>query len=134
MRRAVNPDAPFHSTIAAVQLLHFIEKRVPTGGCEKEEQPMSMSRKWSQNPMAWAAAMALILPFAVGAVHAAEPAKPAAPSDAPVPPPTIDSDGDGKADAWDRDGNGKADAWDTNGDGKPDQFDDDGDGKPDVGR
>lgn len=69
---------------------------------------MSMSRKWSQNPMAWAAAMALILPFAVGAVHAAEPAKQTAPSDAPVPPPTIDSDGDGKADAWDRDGNGKA--------------------------
>jgi hypothetical protein len=48
-----------------------------------------------------------------------------------VPPPTIDSNEDGKADAWDRDGNGTPDAWDVNGDGKPDKFDDDGDGKPD---
>jgi hypothetical protein len=48
-----------------------------------------------------------------------------------VPPPTIDSNEDGKADAWDRDGNSKPDAWDVNGDGKPDVFDDDGDGKPD---
>lgn len=48
-----------------------------------------------------------------------------------TPPPTIDTDGDGKADAWDRDGNGIADAWDTDGDGKPDLFDDNGDGKPD---
>jgi hypothetical protein len=48
-----------------------------------------------------------------------------------VPPPTIDSNEDGKPDAWDRDGNGKPDAWDTNGDGKPDVMDDNGDGKPD---
>ncbi len=48
-----------------------------------------------------------------------------------VPPPTIDSNEDGKADAWDRDANGTPDAWDVNGDGKPDKFDDDGDGKPD---
>ncbi len=46
-------------------------------------------------------------------------------------PPTIDTNGDGKADAWDRDKNGKADAWDVNNDGKPDLFDDDGDGRPD---
>jgi hypothetical protein len=48
-----------------------------------------------------------------------------------VPPPTIDSNEDGKADAWDRDGNGTPDAWDVTGDGKPDKFDDDGDGEPD---
>lgn len=48
-----------------------------------------------------------------------------------VPPPTIDSNEDGKPDAWDRDGNGTPDAWDVNGDGKPDKLDDDGDGKPD---
>ena len=73
---------------------------------------MSITRKWSQSPVAWAAALALILPFAFGTVHAAEPAKPAKPAasaEAPVPPPTLDSDGDGKMDAWDRDGNGKAD-------------------------
>jgi len=49
-----------------------------------------------------------------------------------LPAPTIDTNGDGKADAWDRNGDGKADAWDRNGDGKPDAHDDDGDGKPDV--
>jgi hypothetical protein len=52
-------------------------------------------------------------------------------TEAAVPPPTIDSNEDGKADAWDRDANGTPDAWDVNGDGKPDKFDDDGDGKPD---
>lgn len=56
---------------------------------------------------------------------------PAPRPDGTVPPPTIDTNGDGKPDAWDRDGNGAPDAWDTNGDGKPDKFDDDGDGKPD---
>lgn len=89
---------------------------------------MSITRKWTQSPVAWAAALALILPFAFGTVHAAEPAKPAKPSigvETPVPPPTIDSNGDG---------NSKADAWDTNGDAKPDLFDNDGDGKPDAGR
>lgn len=96
---------------------------------------MSIPRKWSQSPVAWMAALALILPFAFGAVHAAEPAKPVKPEmEKPIPPPTIDSNGDGKADAWDRDANGKADAWDSNGDGKPDQFDNDGDGKPDTSR
>lgn len=45
--------------------------------------------------------------------------------------PTIDSNGDGKPDAWDRDGDGKADAWDLDGDGKPDAVDEDRDGKPD---
>jgi hypothetical protein len=48
-----------------------------------------------------------------------------------VPPPTIDSNADGRPDAWDRDANGVPDAWDTDGDGKPDAKDDDGDGKPD---
>lgn len=84
-------------------------------------------------------AAALILPFAAGMVHAADTAKKPSEDDkeqvtAPekaVPPPTIDSNSDGKADAWDRDGNGKADAWDVNDDGKPDLFDDNGDGRPD---
>lgn len=92
---------------------------------------MSITRKWSQSPVVWAAALALILPFAFGTVHAAEPP---ASAEEPVPPPTIDSNGDGKPDAWDRDGNGAADAWDTNGDAKPDLFDNNGDGKPDAER
>lgn len=40
-----------------------------------------------------------------------------------APPATIDSNGDGKMDAWDRNGDGKADAWDTDGDGQPDKAD-----------
>lgn len=48
-----------------------------------------------------------------------------------IPAPTIDTNGDGVADAWDRNGDEKPDAWDTDGDGKPDLLDDDGDGKPD---
>ena len=48
-----------------------------------------------------------------------------------IPAPTIDTNGDGKADAWDRSGDGKPDAWDTNGDGRPDLLDDNGDGQPD---
>lgn len=82
-------------------------------------------------------AFALILPFASGMVHAADPAKTSTETvkvpmaDKQVPPPTIDTDKDGKADAWDRDANGIPDAWDTNGDGKPDLLDNNGDGKPD---
>ncbi len=81
------------------------------------------------------AALALILPFAFGVVHAAEPMKEKSekpPIEKPVQPPTIDTNGDGKADGWDRDGNGLVDAWDTDGDGKPNVFDDDADGKPDA--
>ncbi len=89
--------------------------------------------------VATALALALILPFAFGMVSAAEPPKPSTSADksgAPagekaVPSPTIDSNQDGKPDAWDRDANGMADAWDINGDNKPDLFDDNGDGKPD---
>jgi hypothetical protein len=93
------------------------------------------------NRVATALALTLILPFAAGIVHAAEPAKTtkppmaekmAAPApDKPPPAPTIDTNKDGKADAWDRDSNGIPDAWDVNGDAKPDLFDDNGDGKPD---
>lgn len=88
------------------------------------------------NRVANALALSLILPFAAGTVHAAEPSKAAGqsaetPVEKAVPPPTIDTDKDGKADAWDRDANGIPDAWDVNGDGKPDLFDDNGDGKPD---
>jgi hypothetical protein len=80
-------------------------------------------------------AFALVLPFTFGtALAAADPdaaaAPPASGQDAATPA-TLDTNNDGKADAWDRDSNGTADAWDTNGDGKPDKFDDDGDGKPD---
>jgi hypothetical protein len=40
-----------------------------------------------------------------------------------APPATIDTTGDGVADAWDRNGDGQPDAWDTNGDGQPDKAD-----------
>jgi hypothetical protein len=62
----------------------------------------------------------------------ASPEKPA--SDKPTPTPTMDTNKDGKPDAWDRDGNGVADAWDVNGDGQPDQVDNNGDGQPDDGK
>jgi hypothetical protein len=81
-------------------------------------------------------AFALVLPFTMGTAFAAVPdqAGKTPSTDTMVSrntPPTIDTNNDGKADAWDRDGNGTADAWDNNGDGKADSFDDDGDGKPD---
>ena len=57
-------------------------------------------------------------------------AKPAA-TETQIPAPTIDTNEDGKPDAWDRDANGAPDAWDVNGDGKPDVVDNNGDGKPD---
>jgi hypothetical protein len=86
------------------------------------------------NRVAISVAMAIVS-LSIGGVANAQTA-PAEPTTAPVPegtvpPPTIDSNEDGKADAWDRDGNGKPDAWDVTGDGKPDVFDNDGDGKPD---
>jgi hypothetical protein len=89
-----------------------------------------------KNRVANALAFSLILPFATGIVHAAEPIKPKSKAaeimaEKSVPAPTIDTDKDGKADAWDRDANGIPDAWDVNADGKPDLFDDNGDGKPD---
>ena len=37
-----------------------------------------------------------------------------------VPAPNVDTNADGKPDAWDTDGDGKPDAWDKDGDGKPD--------------
>ncbi len=54
----------------------------------------------------------------------------ARPQDKPAPP-TIDTNNDGKPDAWDRNGDGKPDAWDTNGDGQPDVYDNEQDGRPD---
>jgi hypothetical protein len=70
--------------------------------------------------------------FLFGAVvKAAEPAPQPTPA---IPAPTIDTNGDGKPDAWDRNADGKADAWDLDGDGAPDAVDDDGDGKPDVSK
>lgn len=85
-------------------------------------------------------ALLFVVPFVAGAVHAAEPEKATVSvmkkSAQPVadklpPPPTIDTNKDGKADAWDRDANGIPDAWDVNDDGKPDLLDNNGDGKPD---
>jgi hypothetical protein len=90
-----------------------------------------------KNRIAAAFTLLLIMPFAAGIVHAADPAKPATDKmsttapDKPLSPPTIDTDKDGTADAWDRDANGVPDAWDLNGDGKPDVLDNNGDGKPD---
>jgi hypothetical protein len=107
------------------------------GDILKKEHPMSKPK----NRVAPILALLFTLPFAAGSVHAAMPMdarnQPAEhmgelPLGKPLPPPpTIDSDTDGKADAWDRDANGVADAWDVNGDAKPDLFDDNGDGKPD---
>lgn len=103
---------------------------------------MSKPKNRPKRPLAAALALLFVIPFAAGLVHAAEPAKPV-PKPAPMadraatptpdkpPPPTIDTNNDGKADAWDRDANGMPDAWDTNGDGKPDLLDENGDGKPD---
>ncbi len=54
-----------------------------------------------------------------------------APSNGTVPPPTLDTNGDGVMDAWDQRGDGRADTWDTDGDGRPDQVDSDSDGLPD---
>jgi len=78
---------------------------------------------------AFTAIAALSLPIAL---HAGDKSQDRATKLQEIPPPTIDTDGDGKPDAWDRDGDGAPDAWDTNGDGRPDQLDNDGDGKPDT--
>jgi len=83
---------------------------------------------------------ATALTFAVPAFAAddAAAANPPVEADANAPAPedigpaTLDTNGDGKADAWDKDGNGTPDAWDQDGDGKPDAWDKDGDGKPDA--
>ena len=94
-----------------------------------------------KNRVANSLALLFVIPFAAGVVRAAEPeakteavtakkAEPMADKKMP-PPPTIDTNKDGKADAWDRDANGIPDAWDVNGDGKPDLLDNNGDGKPD---
>ena len=83
-----------------------------------------------KNQAANSLALLFIVPFAAGVVHAAEPM---AEKKLP-PPPTIDTNKDGKADAWDRDANGIPDAWDINDDGKPDLRDNNGDGKPDDGK
>lgn len=72
-----------------------------------------------------------VLALAALTFHSAAVAQMAPAPEGPVPPPTIDTNEDGKLDAWDRDGNGIPDAWDVNGDGKPDRFDNNGDGKPD---
>lgn len=52
-----------------------------------------------------------------------EDAAPPRDQDRKIPPATIDTDGDGIADAWDRNQDGTPDAWDTDGDGQPDKAD-----------
>lgn len=88
-----------------------------------------------------AAVAAMLLPFAAGAAVAQSATADPSASQATGQSATagssstaagVDTNGDGKPDAWDRDSNGTADAWDTNGDGKPDAYDSDGDGKPDA--
>lgn len=107
---------------------------------------MSISRKSGQAATVLLAVVA-VPALALAAPHAKKDTMPApkeepAPASAPtseatpppsesIPPATIDTNSDGKADAWDRNGDGKADAWDTNGDGKPDAADNNGDGLPD---
>ncbi|MEJ5975908.1 hypothetical protein WG901_04635 [Novosphingobium sp. PS1R-30] len=81
-------------------------------------------------------AMALALPLTVGVAQAVEPASAAVGPDhthsaTSQPAATLDTNADGKPDAWDRDSNGTPDAWDTNADGKPDRYDTNSDGKPD---
>ena len=78
-------------------------------------------------------ASALLVFSGTAVAHMAENAAKAKPAtaDGQAPPPTIDTNEDGKPDAWDRDANGVPDAWDVNGDGKPDVMDNNGDGKPD---
>lgn len=73
-------------------------------------------------------ATAALAALGVASVHAEDGA---AGEGANTTAPTIDTNDDGKADAWDKNGDGKADAWDTDGDGKPDAWDKDGDGQPD---
>jgi len=82
-----------------------------------------MSKAFFKVALPSLAAMALAMPAAVSAGEKQAKQE--------VPPPTIDTNGDGKPDAWDRDANGVPDAWDTDGDGKPDKLDTDGDGRPD---
>ncbi|MDM7957168.1 hypothetical protein [Blastomonas sp.] len=82
---------------------------------------------------ALAATPALAQDMVPGTPEAPTTETPAAPMndpamDAPAtaeqaPPATLDTNGDGVADAWDRNGDGQPDAWDTNGDGQPDKAD-----------
>lgn len=88
-----------------------------------------MSKAFLKVALPSLAALALAMPAAANAGE-----KMGAKTKQEIPPPTIDTNGDGKPDAWDRDANGVPDAWDTNGDGKPDKLDNDGDGRPDKSK
>ena len=82
--------------------------------------------------LASAAAMALVAAMSTASMATPEPVAAGGDKAKGAPAPTLDSNGDGKPDAWDRNGDGKPDAWDKNGDGKPDAYDDDNDGQPDA--
>jgi hypothetical protein len=109
-----------------VALMVKTGERVFRQGVGLQEHPMSKPNK----RVALSLITALTALSICGGAYAQSAPAPA--PEGTVLPPTIDSNEDGKADAWDRDGNGTPDAWDVNGDGKPDKFDDDGDGKPDA--
>ena len=87
-----------------------------------------MSKAFQRIALSSLAIFALTTPVFAG-LSAVEPSEK---TKAEIPPPTIDSNGDGQPDAWDRDANGVPDAWDTNADGQPDELDNNGDGKPDT--
>ncbi|MEE9433375.1 MAG: hypothetical protein V3V15_03960 [Sphingorhabdus sp.] len=87
-----------------------------------------MSKPFNKVAISSLAALALALPAAAAAQVDTQTGEEKTQE---IPPPTIDTNGDGKMDAWDRDANGVPDAWDTDGDGKPDALDNDGDGRPD---
>lgn len=93
-----------------------------------------MSDSLSKVAISLTAFSALCLPmsaYAGNAVTGQESEAPAEPIQE-IPSPTMDTDNDGKPDAWDRDGDSTPDAWDTDGDGAPDLLDNDRDGKPDT--
>jgi hypothetical protein len=64
----------------------------------------------------------LIVPAIVALAIGTAPALAYAQDGREVPPPTIDTNGDGTPDAWDRDGDGRPDAADNDGDGEPDEM------------
>jgi hypothetical protein len=107
----------------------------PLTSCKCDREMLLKEQLMSKNTLKVALITAASLAFVSWSGSAISAEVSAAEATAPenkIPAPTIDTNKDGKSDAWDRDADGKPDAWDINGDGKPDQLDNDGDGKPDV--
>lgn len=111
--------------------MSFISKMLAGGAMFAVALPLSVAAETPAPPTANEPVTAPS-PSTTGTAAEAPPQQ--APADGthhstPVP---VDTNGDGRADAWDRNGDGKADAWDLNADGAPDAWDEDGDGKPEV--